>query len=103
MWLKSILRKDRNCNGLAICQNNMRRNLDHLQGRLELPNEDINVALALADLEERERKYPDSGDWVKHIRALYAMSKRRLTSTETSVSRVRRAYNPLHRIVDRLR
>jgi hypothetical protein len=103
MWLKSILREDRNCNGQAIWQNSMRRNLDHLQARLDLPNEDMNVTLALADLEERERKYPDSGDWVKHIRALYAMSKKRLTSTETSVPRARRAYNPLHKIVDLLR
>jgi hypothetical protein len=103
MWLKSILQEDRNCNGQAIWENNMRRNISHLQDRLELPCEDRNVTLALADLEERKKKFPNSSDWVQHIKALHAESNKRLATMEKWESRVRKVYWPLRKAVERFR
>jgi hypothetical protein len=71
--------------------------------RLELPSNDKNVVVALADIKKIQRKFHDSKNWVEHNCALHAIYEKRLNKIENSEWRARNFYRPLRRIVERLR
>jgi hypothetical protein len=100
MSLKCMLEGPK-ANGLEIWQFDLENNFQSLQQRLELPNEDKSVVVALADLKKIRSKFEGSDDWLEHIGALHSICEKRLSEVEKSGSRARKVYRPLRRMVER--